>query len=237
MTTLPEAHTALAAAVLDLDWDWAGAERGLRRAIELDANSADAHQGYGQYHMLFGSLPEGIAREKRAVFDPLSPRRHLALFFAYYFARQYDQALEPLREAAKLDPDFIPISYSRGFTGKRECTRKPLTSSKERAGEGRQPGPHPGPPGERVARAGRVRETRDCIRELKKRLADESVGGFEVGLVYAGLGEKDLAFEWLERAYDEHDKGLVSLKVDPSLDPLRSDPRFQDLLRRMNFPS
>ena len=105
--TLPEAHTALAAAVLDLDWDWAGAERGFGRAIELDANSADAHQGYGHYHMIFGSLPEGIDRLKRAVeLDPLSPRRHLALFFAYYFARQYDQALEPLREAAKLDPDF-----------------------------------------------------------------------------------------------------------------------------------
>ena len=82
-----------------------------------------------------------------------------------------------------------------------------------------------------------MREARECIRELKERLAEEAVGVFEIALVYAGLGEKDLAFEWLERAYDEHDKGLVSLKVDPPLDPLRSDPRFQDLLRRMNFPS
>ena len=76
-----------------------------------------------------------------------------------------------------------------------------------------------------------------CIRELKERLAEEAVGAFEIALVYAGLGKKDLAFEWLEGAYAERDKGLLSLKVDPLLDPLRSDARFQVLLRRMNCPS
>jgi tetratricopeptide (TPR) repeat protein len=91
--------------------------------------------------------------------------------------------------------------------------------------------------GNTYARAGRVREARDCIRELKKRISEESVGEFEVGLVHAGLGEKDLALESLEWAYEKRDKGFISIKVDPTLDPLRSDPRFQDLLRRMKFPS
>jgi hypothetical protein len=68
-------------------------------------------------------------------------------------------------------------------------------------------------------------------------LAKGAVGVYEIALVYAGLGEKDLAFEWLERAYNERDKGLISLRVDPPLDPLRSDPRFQELVRRMNFPT
>ena len=114
--------------------------------------------------------------------------------------------------------------------------RKPLTSSKGR----RREGVHfhsLGHLGNAYARAGRVREARECIRELKEFLAEEAVGVYEIALVYAGLGEKDLAFEFLERAYDERDKGMLWLKVDPPLDPLRSDPRFQDLLRRMNFPS
>jgi hypothetical protein len=74
------------------------------------------------------------------------------------------------------------------------------------------------------------------IRKLKERAQKDKVGTYEVALVYAGLGEKDQAFEWLERAYRVHDKGMLFLKIDPPLDPLRSDPRFQDLLRRVNFP-
>ena len=213
------------------------AERGFRRAIELDANSADAHGGYGRYYTICGSLPEGIARQKRAVeLDPLSPRRHLGLFFAYYFARQYDQALEPLREAAKLDPDFnahLFLAWIHREKGMHEKAIDEFEKAAEKAGNRVHTLGHLG---NAFARAGRVTEARDCVRELKKRLAEESVGGYEVGLVYAGLGEKDLAFEWLERAYDEHDKGLVTLKVDPPLDPLRSDPRMQGLLQRMSLP-
>jgi tetratricopeptide (TPR) repeat protein len=90
--------------------------------------------------------------------------------------------------------------------------------------------------GNAYARAGKVTEARATIRELKKLFPKEAVGAYEIALVYAGLGEKDLAFEWLERAYNERDKGLISLKVDPPLDPLRSDPRFQDLVRRLGLP-
>jgi hypothetical protein len=74
------------------------------------------------------------------------------------------------------------------------------------------------------------------IRKLKEHVRKDKVGTYEIALVYAGLGEKDQAFEWLEKAYEAHDKGLIYLKVDPPVDPLRSDPRFQDLLRRMKFP-
>ena len=87
------------------------------------------------------------------------------------------------------------------------------------------------------ARAGRVREARECIRQLKQRSDVETVAPYGIALIHAGLGEKDQAFEWLEKAYEVRDQGMSSLKVDPTLDPLRSDARFQDLLRRMNFPS
>ena len=91
--------------------------------------------------------------------------------------------------------------------------------------------------GNAYARAGRVREARDCLRQLKQRSDVETVGTYGVAIIHAGLGEKDQAFEWLEKAYEVRDQGMRFLKVDQTLDPLRSDPRFQDLLRRMNFPS
>jgi tetratricopeptide (TPR) repeat protein len=124
-----------------------------------------------------------------------------------------------------------------GFTGRKEGMRRPLPNSERfRRKEEHHP-PSWVTWGNTYARAGRVREARECLRELQDRLEEESFGVYEVALIYAGLGEKDHAFEWLERAYEEHDKGLIYLKVDPPLDPLRSDPRYEDLLRRMNFPS
>ena len=91
--------------------------------------------------------------------------------------------------------------------------------------------------GNAYARAGRVREARECLRQLKQRSDVEPVETYSLAMIHAGLGEKDQAFEWLEKAYEERDQGLLFLKVGPDLDPLRSDPRYQDLLRRMNFPS
>jgi tetratricopeptide (TPR) repeat protein len=91
--------------------------------------------------------------------------------------------------------------------------------------------------GNTYARAGRVREARECLRQLKQRSDVETIGTYPIACIHAALGEKDQAFEWLEKAYEVRDQGLLFLKVGPDLDSLRSDPRFQDLLRRMNFPS
>ena len=90
--------------------------------------------------------------------------------------------------------------------------------------------------GNLYARAGRVREARKCLREIRQRVNDDGVGAYSMALVHAGLGEKDEAFEWLERAYEVRDQGVVFLKVDPPLTPALGPP-LQDLLRRMNFPS
>jgi hypothetical protein len=90
--------------------------------------------------------------------------------------------------------------------------------------------------GNAYARAHRVAEAQETIRKLKEYIAKENVGNYEVALVYSGLGSKDQAFEWLEKAYKARDKGLTFLKVDPCLTPLRSDPRFQDLVRRVGLP-
>ena len=90
--------------------------------------------------------------------------------------------------------------------------------------------------GNTYARAGRITEARATIPKLEEHLRKDGIGTYEIALVYAGLGEKDEAFQWLEKAYAVRDKGLTYLKIDPPLDPLRSDPRFQDLLRRVGLP-
>jgi TolB-like protein/tetratricopeptide (TPR) repeat protein len=237
--TLPEAHTALAQAVQALDWDWAGAERGLRRAIELDPNSADALQWYGRYLLHVGLMQECLEQAKRAVeLDPLSPWRHVGLFFAYYFGRQYDQALEAVGEAIALDSGFDAHFFLAWIHREQGMYEKAVDEFKKAAEKGGNRIHTLGHLGNAYARAGRMREARECLRQLKEGMKKQArLGTYEVALIYAGLGEKDEAFEWLERAYEERDKGLLSLRVDPPLDPLRSDPRFQALLRRMNFPS
>jgi tetratricopeptide (TPR) repeat protein len=112
-----------------------------------------------------------------------------------------------------------------------------ITEFKKTAANGPLPRPILGHLGNAYARAGMTTEARNCLRELKEGLnKDTSVGTYEVAMIYAGLGEKDQAFKWLDTAYERRDKGMTFLKVDATLDPLRSDPRFQALLRRMNFP-
>jgi serine/threonine protein kinase/tetratricopeptide (TPR) repeat protein len=237
--TLPEGHAALADAVLRLDFDWTGAEREYERALELNPSSAAAQGADGLYLGQVGASEEGVQHARRAVeLDPLSPMRHFALFQLYYFGRQFDRALEALREATQLNPDFgLPHFFLGWIHREKGRYEEAIAEFGEISEEGRTSPAILGHLGNTYARAGRVREARECLRELQDRLEEESFGVYEVALIYAGLGEKDHAFEWLERAYEEHDKGLIYLKVDPPLDPLRSDPRYEDLLRRMNFPS
>jgi tetratricopeptide (TPR) repeat protein len=234
--SLPEAHIALAQVQSRLDWDWAGAERGFKRALELNPNSAYAHGGYSLHLAQMGRSEESIAHAKRAVeLDPLEPGRQHGIASAYYLARQFDEALRVEREALKFDPNqHLMLGWIYREKGMYE---EAIAEWREVLKQTPGAAFALGHLGNTYARAGRVREDRQCLRKLKQRLNADKVGTYEVAFIHAGLGEKDQAFEWLEKAYEERDQGLSFLKVDPPLDPLRSDPRFQDLLRRMNFPS
>jgi TolB-like protein/thioredoxin-like negative regulator of GroEL len=232
---LPEGHVQLAQAAMDLDWDWATEGKEFKRALELNPNSAAVRWAYSNYLERMGRLPEAISELQLALqLDPISSRAYHNTAFGYYFARQYDQALLQMQHASALRHEpaelIFPLAViyvEKGMYG------EAIQQFQKLGGQ-----PHAvGHMGNAYARMRRVAEAREMISELQKQVQNTGVGRYEIALVYAGLGEKEEAFAWLEKSFVARDKGLTYLKIDPCLDPLRLDPRFQDLVRRVGLPS
>jgi eukaryotic-like serine/threonine-protein kinase len=229
--SLAEAHVELADAHLRGGWDWAGAERELNLALELNPNSEPAHNAYSRYFRWVGRYQESVAEARRAIeINPLSPAPYVILGMAYYFGRRYDEALPQIQKVQQIAPSEVThlvLGWVYREKGMYEQAVEELLQAR---------GAHKlGHLGNTYARMGRGEEAHIAIQKLNEE-SNQNVVSYAVAIVYAGLGEKERAFEWLERAYKAHDIDMTFLKVDPALDPLRSDPRFQDLLRRMNFP-
>lgn len=231
--SLPEGHAELANAAMTLDWDWTTAATEFRRALELNPNSASTHQKYAFYLLRTGHQPEALAEVERGLdLDPVSGRSFHFEGFIYYFSRQYDQALSLIRRGLELD--INPPSWSF-LTGDIDAEKGMYAESiREFMKSGS--GPYAlGHMGNAYARAGQVDAALKTIETLQEHLKKDGVGRYEIALVYAGLGKKKEAFKWLEESYSARDVGLLYLKVDPPLDPLRDDPRFDDLVRRVGL--
>jgi eukaryotic-like serine/threonine-protein kinase len=237
--TLAEAHTSLAYVKTSYDWDWSGAEREFQRAIELNPTYATARHWHAGALSAMGRSEEAITENKRALeLDPLSLVINRDMAQVFYAARQYNQAVEQVRKILEMDPNFTfahlylglayvqESMYKEGIT---ECEKELVVS--------------PGNPyalsglGYAYAVAGRRAEAQKVLDQLNELSQQRHVPAVSRVRIYAGLGEKDKAFEWLEKSYEERSWGLrdTYIKVSPAYDPLRSDPRFQDLLRRMNL--
>ena len=237
--TLAEAHASLAYAKAFYDWDWLDVEREFKRAIELNPNYAMGHLWYaGGYLAAMGRLEEAITESKRAQdLDPLLLIINAFHGWWLYFARQYDQAIEQERKTLELDPNFAPAHWVLGQVYEQqerfevaiaefqEAVTHSGGSTMMRAALGRA-----------YAVAGKRDEALKMLNELKERAKRSYVSPVGIAIIYVGLGEKEQAFSWLEKAYEDRSTWLIFLKVEPRFDPLRSDPRFQSLLRRMNFP-
>jgi serine/threonine protein kinase/Tfp pilus assembly protein PilF len=233
--TLAEAHTSLAFIKTDYDWDWSGAERELHRAIELNPGYARAHELYGYLLYRLGRFEEAIAEEKRGVeLDPLSLTDNRTLGQSFYVARQYDQAIEQYRKTLDLDPNsplghmFLGEAYlqkSMYKEGIAEIEKEQVVSPNGTGALSYL--------GYAYALAGRRTEAQKVVDQLNKISEQKYVPAASRAIIYAGLGEKDKAFEWLEKGYE--DRSIGGIKVNPAYDPLRSDPRFAELLRRMNL--
>lgn len=236
--TLAEAHTSLADAKFRGDWDWSGAEREFKRALELNPNYAEGHQLYAQYLVAMGRFEESIAEGKRAqALDPVSPRASSQLGFNYYCARQYDHAIEECRQALDLDPNFLFAHWVLGLAYANKSMYEQAIAESRKAIEVSGHGPGAvGVLGYVYGASGRRDEAQQVLDELKELAKRRYVSPFSVAAIYARLGDKDAAFEWLEKAYLDGAYGMLFLKVAPEWDGFRSEPRFQDVMRRVGLP-
>jgi len=228
--TLAEAHLALGAVKKCYDWDWPGAEREFKRALELNPGYERTYRDYARYLSAIGHHKEAIAKAKLALeLDPVSIQANDDLGVIFYFARQYDQAIEQLQKAIELDPTWVLAYTYLAMTYREKSMFEEAMTAGQKTGEFAvlmSTLTH--------AMAGRKKQAQNMLGELTKEWGAR-MPTF-IGAVYAHLGEKDKAFEWLQKGYEQRDFFIHQLKVEPVFDPFRSDPRFQDLLRRMNFP-
>ena len=234
---LAEAHTALGF-VKHYNWDWSGAEQDFKRAIELNQNYANAHNVYAGYLMCRGRADEAIAASNRArELDPFSLSISAQRGFLLENARRYDEAIAQLRSVIEMDPNHYQAYWFLGHTyaANKQFNEAIAAAEKAVALSERTPGAL-GILGLAYGVAGRQAEANKVLNELLKLNETRYVTPAAMVNVYIGLGDKDKAFEWLEKAYQERSNYIAYLKVFPIVDPLRSDPRFADLLRRVGLP-
>jgi TolB-like protein/Tfp pilus assembly protein PilF len=245
---LAEAHYVLADYYLEQAWDFGSAEREYKHALELDPNSSAVHEGYSDYLRLTGTMDRGVQEIRRAhELDPLS--LHIADKFGWtlLYARRYDEAVDQFHKVLEMDPHYrrsmwgLARTYELKGMSKEaisECLKIPPLPNIDpfakalftrRCSLYQKAYPTSG--GEHINRRwfGSARqEIQDGINR------DDDA--YSIATLYAASGQEEKAMDLLERAYTQHDAKLLELNVDPRLDNLRSNPRFQDLLRRMNFP-
>jgi len=234
---LSDAHATLAYIRFYGDWDWGDAEKEFKRAMELSPSYAEAHRLYSEFLSEMGRHDQALAEIQIAQeLDPLSVTTVLSVGWASYYARHYDLAFEQCGKALDLDPHSVSA---------RDCLASAhlATAAYEQAiAEYSDLNTISGNDPLRLASlgcayalAGRKLQAQKVVAELNAISEIHYVPPYFFGLVYAALGDNDKAFSWLEKAYQEHDSYLVRLKVERVMDPLRSDPRFEKLLSRMNL--
>ena len=233
---LAEAHIAQAV-VRKNAWDWANSENEFRRAIDLNPNLAQAHGLYSGFLSIMGRHAESIIEGKRGKeLDPLNPRINLTYAYAYLEARQYDQGIEIIKKTFDLEPNFIPAHGALGmaYSGK-GMYAEALAEYQEEERLVDDPDSAANPYlGAAYAMAGRRKEALAILEKLESSQPD--FGSVAMAVLYTSLGEREKAFAMLEKAYTARNTKLQDLEIEQGLDPLRTDPRFKDLLRRIGLP-
>jgi serine/threonine protein kinase/TolB-like protein/Flp pilus assembly protein TadD len=234
---LAEAHTMLGVVKFFYDWDWSGAESEFRRAVEINPSYSDAHQMYGYHLSAMGRFDEAVAEMRRAQeLDPVSLDKNACIGEALYYQRRYDQALEQYLRVLAMDSNSGFTHWAIGNVyvevGRYEEAISEYQKSIPLSGDSPD---EPGSLGYAYALAGKSRDARRILDELKERSKRDYVPPTTLAFIYSGLGDKDEAFAWLEKAYDTRDSILVYIRSEPTYDKLRSDPRFANLMRRVGF--
>jgi tetratricopeptide (TPR) repeat protein len=236
---LAEAHTAMGMNLFFFERDWAAAENMLKRSVELNPTYAGGFGAYHLYLLLLGRFEEAAkALEKMVQVDPVTPFNNIALASQHYYNRQFDKAIEQGRKVLEVDPDFTmallvtglahlrKAQYTQGVAALeklRQLDDAPITLANLAYGYGVS-GDH--------VKARKLLDEFNAMVADKKRYVDPLHGA----IIHLGLGDKDQTCTWLEKAYAERSGFLVQLKAEPMFDSLRSEPRFVELMKIMNFP-
>jgi tetratricopeptide (TPR) repeat protein len=236
---LADAHNALAT-VKQAEWDWAGAEEEYRRAIELNQSYAVAHISYSMHLSGMQRFEEAVAEARRAQqLDPAAPFVNTWAGAAYFFAGHDEEGMASLQKALDLEPSYYDgsIVLARTYVSNRKFQPAIAELEKALTFNARDPAVL-GALAHANARSGNREKALELVEQLKRNggRQPDNAPTFALVWAYAGLGDKEQAFAWLERACEEHRQRLTWLNVDPLLEPLRSDPRFTDLVRRIGLP-
>ncbi|MCH8838148.1 MAG: tetratricopeptide repeat protein [Candidatus Marinimicrobia bacterium] len=232
------AYVSLAHILNEHEWDWANAESAFQRAIELKPNYAEAHRLYGWYFIHIGQLDKAIAEMERALeLDPLSYLINTNMAYPYSLLGQFSQAFEYLQKTLELNPDY-PLAYmALGENYRRAGRHGEAVEAHEKAvALDKGNALYLSYLGYTYGVAGHRDKALAILRELHEMSKEKYVSPWAMAMPYIGLRELEQALDWLDKAYVEGDLLIAWLKVFPEFDPLRSDPRFADLLRRMKFP-
>jgi len=234
--TSGEAHASLAL-VLSHQRNWAAAENEFKRALQLNPRYANAHHWYGDYLSVVGRHDEALVEAKRAFeLDPLSPIINTWLGLRYYHARRYDEAIEQGRKILEFDSSFAPAHLLLGQAYVQKGLYAQAISELQSATSLSGDSPlYMAQVGVAYAVAEKNAEALGVIDQLQKLATQRYVSSYGLAQIYAALGDKQHAMKWLQTAFDEHAVWMQYLKVDPVLDSLRSQARFQDLVRQMDL--
>ena len=235
--SLAEAHASLGYIKFTYDWDWAGAEQEFKRAIALNPGYDNAHHWYSHELMALGRTDEALAEARRAMeLSPSDTVMNEHMGWTYLMARDYDRAIQSARKAIEMDPDFLlahrVLGLAYEYKGQHDEATAEFTRGVELS--------HGDPVAKAFlarsyAAAGQKDKATQILNELLQLATRQYMPPAEIAATCVALGRNDQAFTWLNKAFDERAAALVYLRVNRDYDSLRSDPRFQDLLRRMRL--
>ena len=239
--TLVDAHVNLGRIKMYWEWDWNGAKSEISLARELSPSDPDSVREDAFLHVISGRLQEAVALQERVVqLDPLAPRAREELGRIYWFARRYDDGIRHLQETAELFPNRAAPHLFLCWIFQSKGQWAEALAAVEKSGE-----LHPAPENDPLhlatlvfsqGGAGKTEEATETLERLLGLRSRSYVSPIFLAYGYIGVGDVDRSIEWLERAYEARHQHVTVLERLPSFDPLRDDPRFQDIVRRMNFP-
>jgi tetratricopeptide (TPR) repeat protein len=235
--TMAQAHASLGYVKMSYEWDWAGAQAQFTRSISCNPAYPTAHHWYGHCLLSMRRFDDAAREMRRALeLDPLSVACNLGVGWCLYYARRYDEAIAQYRRTLEIAPDLPTVLYELGLAHQnKQCYAEALAAFQ--AGHALSGGEAASVMllGHLYALTGRQADARRQLARLDDMAQDRYVPPLYTAFIHVGAANMDQAFAWFEKAYDERSSYLINLAAEPSLDPIRSDPRYTDLVRRVGL--